>query len=47
MFKDSLVSGEYIWTDECKYLSNEGKCQIHDERQPYRCKEYFCEGRKF
>lgn len=45
MFKGHLISGEYIWTDECKYLVN-GKCKIHDERQPYKCKEYFCEGRE-
>ena len=43
LFKNSLVAGEYIWTDECKFLSN-GKCQIHDDRQPYKCKLYFCEG---
>ena len=46
LFKDSIVDGSYIWTDECKFLIN-NKCTIHDERQPYKCKQYFCEGREF
>lgn len=45
LFKDSIVYGEFIWTDECKFLK-EGNCLIHDERQPYKCKQYFCEGRE-
>ena len=45
MFKN-LIYGEYIWTDNCVYQGLNGKCKIHDERQPYKCKEYFCEGRE-
>lgn len=45
LFSDSLVSSEFIWTDQCKFLLD-GKCQIHDERQPYKCKEFFCEGKE-
>lgn len=43
LFGDKVVFGEFIWTNECPYLIN-NKCSIHDERQPFRCKEYFCEG---
>lgn len=46
MFKGSLISGEYIWTDECRYQNINGKCKVHGEKQPYKCKEYFCEGRE-
>jgi len=42
MFGDDVVYGNFIWTDKCKFLI-ENKCSIHDDRQPYRCKEYFCE----
>lgn len=44
LFKDSMIDGGYIWTDECNFLVD-GLCSIHDERQPYKCKQYFCEGR--
>lgn len=44
LFGDDVVFGNYIWTDKCKYYSSEGKCQVHDERQPFKCREYFCEG---
>lgn len=44
LFEGKLVFGDYIWTDQCKFFA-ENKCTIHDERQPYKCKEYFCEGR--
>jgi len=42
LFKKEIVFGEYIWTDQCKFLSK-NKCKIHNEKQPFRCKEYFCE----
>lgn len=45
LFKKELVFGEFIWTDECKYFMK-SKCKIHNERQPFKCKEYFCEGKK-
>ena len=45
LFTGDLIAGEYIWSDECKFLKN-GKCAIHDERQPYKCKLYFCEGKE-
>ena len=41
LFKDSIIFGEFIWTDQCKYLK-ENKCINHDNR-PYKCREYFCE----
>jgi len=44
MFKKQLVYGTYIWTDECKFQDSEGKCTIHNEHQPFKCKEFFCEG---
>ncbi len=44
LFGDDVVFGNYIWTDSCKYMGANGLCSIHDERQPYKCKEYFCEG---
>jgi len=43
LFGDKVVFGEFIWTNECPYLID-NKCSIHDERQPFCCKEYFCEG---
>jgi len=46
LFRHQLVCGEFIWTNECPYLMKNNKCKIHGERQPQRCKEYFCEGRK-
>ena len=46
MFEDDLVSGEFIWTDLCKFLGTDGKCKNHGDEQPYKCKEYFCEGRE-
>ena len=42
LFGDDVVYGDFIWTDQCKYLK-EGKCTIHEDK-PFRCKEYFCEG---
>lgn len=41
LFKEQLICGEYIWTDECKYLKD-NICQINDNK-PHKCKEYFCE----
>jgi Fe-S-cluster containining protein len=41
MFKDHIVFGEYIWTDECPYFID-NKCQINDNK-PHKCKEYYCE----
>lgn len=43
MFKEHLVYGEFIWTDECPYLKN-NICEIHDNK-PMNCKKYFCEGK--
>lgn len=42
LFKDQIVFGEYIWTDQCKFLKN-NQCSIHEDK-PYKCKEYFYEG---
>lgn len=42
LFEGSVVFGDYIWTDECKYQID-NKCSIH-ENKPYRCKEFECEG---
>jgi Fe-S-cluster containining protein len=42
LFGDDVVFGNYIWTDECKFLKD-GKCGIHDNK-PKKCKDYFCEG---
>ena len=44
LFKDLIVFGEYIWTDQCPYFQN-NKCIIQEDK-PYRCKEYFCENYK-
>jgi len=44
MFKDSLIGGEYMYTDSCRFLKD-GKCKNHGEHQPFKCKEYFCEGK--
>jgi len=41
LFKNFIVFGEYIWTDQCPYLKD-NKCQIQKDK-PYKCKEYFCE----
>lgn len=41
MFTNSMVFGDFIWTDECPYLKNK-TCAIHQDK-PYKCKEYFCE----
>ena len=41
MFKDVMVFGNFIWTNECPYLKN-NKCIIHQDK-PYKCKEYLCE----
>ena len=41
LFEDQLIYGEYIWTDQCKFLKN-NKCTNHINR-PQKCKEYFCE----
>ena len=43
-FKKHLVYEKFIWTDLCPYLKN-GKCNIHDIK-PYRCRQYFCEGKE-
>lgn len=44
MFGDDVVFGNFIWTDFCKFQNKEtGKCKIHGELQPYKCKLYFCE----
>ena len=43
-FKDQMVFGGFMWTDLCSYLKD-GKCDIHEEK-PFKCKEYFCEGRE-
>jgi len=47
LFKGSVLDGGYIWTDECKFLSEDGKCMTHGDQQPEKCKQYFCEGRQF
>lgn len=44
LFGDDVVYGSFIWTDTCKYLKD-GMCSIHEEK-PYKCKEYFCEGKE-
>lgn len=41
VFKDHIVCGEFIWTDECPFFIN-NKCEIQDDK-PYKCKQYFCE----
>lgn len=41
MFGDSVVFGNYIWTNECQFLVD-NKCSIH-ENKPLKCKEYYCE----
>jgi Fe-S-cluster containining protein len=47
LFKDQIVFGEYVFTNKCKFLKK-SKCTIHNHpNRPYRCKEYFCEGREF
>lgn len=42
MLENHIVSGEYMFTDECPYFKN-NKCTIQDDK-PNKCKEYFCEG---
>ena len=42
LFEGQIVFGDFIWTNECKYLVD-NKCNIH-EYSPTKCKEYFCEG---
>ena len=41
LFKNHIVFGEYLWTDECPYFQN-NRCTIHSGK-PYKCKEYLCE----
>lgn len=41
IFKDFVVFGNYIWTNECPFFVN-NKCTIQ-ENKPYKCKEYYCE----
>jgi Fe-S-cluster containining protein len=43
LFGKAVVFGKFIWTDECKFQNNDGKCKIHGEKQPFMCREYFCE----
>lgn len=44
-FKDNVVYGEFIWTDQCPHLKD-NQCSIHGtDSQPHRCKEFSCEGR--
>lgn len=41
IFGDSVVFGNYIWTNECPFFIN-NKCTIQNEK-PLKCKEYYCE----
>ena len=41
--ENDIVFGNYIYTDTCKYFIN-NICTIH-ENKPFKCKEYFCEGK--
>lgn len=41
MFRDNIVFGNFIWTDECPYLVG-NLCTTHDNK-PFKCNEYFCE----
>ena len=41
LFKDQLIAGDYIFTDECQFLDGK-KCTIQEEK-PHKCKEYYCE----
>lgn len=45
LFGKDVVFGNFIWTDECKFQKVDGKCKIHGEKQPFMCKEYFCENK--
>ena len=41
LFKNQIVYGNFIWTDECVFLK-ENKC-INWENRTQKCKDYFCE----
>ena len=44
LFGDDVVFGNFIWTDKCKFKKG-SICTIHEDK-PFKCKEYYCEGRK-